>query len=385
MESGAYVEMNIISILMCFAVWYQQKRKDSPIIGDRSFNWINWIIVVMLVLDILSWSMQEHIISHKYWMHMLVLCGYYIGQTLLTLQLLKYCIHANDQKIKKWQHILLFIPMFLVIIGVVVNIYKPFAFKLIENKQYNLLSGILYLEIWPLFYIVLAMIVAIIHYVHTTDKETAKHLLIFISIAILGGIIGTLVYGLSLWPILAFDLEYLYLNVQSKREKDMDVLAFHDPLTGLKNATAYRYTLNQLDKKIENRSVDFAVVVMDINGLKGINDKYGHEMGNQLIVSAAKFMCDIFGKEAVFRIGGDEFVAILEKENYNIKDRLIEKFDREIEHAELICGETKFPISIARGMAEYHREDEMFYSDVFQAADCAMYQNKVWIKSMFPI
>ena len=157
-------------------------------------------------------------------------------------------------------------------------------------------------------------------------------------------------------------------------------LAYWDLLCACYNRN---FLEHKLKKSYKNKQVYISII--DVNNFKQINDKYGHEMGNQLIVSAAKFMCDIFGKEAVFRIGGDEFVAILEKENYNIKDRLIEKFDREIEHAELICGETKFPISIARGMAEYHREDEMFYSDVFQAADCAMYQNKVWIKSMFPI
>lgn len=381
MEGIAYVEMNIISILMCLAIWYQQKRKDSQIIGDRTFNWIIWITVVMLVLDILSWSMQEHIINHKYWMHMLVLCGYYIGQTLLTFQLLKYCIHANGNKIKKWQYAVLSIPMVAVIIGVIVNIYEPFAFRLIENERYDTLSGILFLEIWPMIYIGIGMLVAMIYYVHTTDKETAKHLLIFIVIAILGGITGTLIYGLSLWPILAFDLEYLYMNVQSKREKDMDRLAFHDSLTGLKNATAYRYILNQLDIKMQNQSVDFAVVVMDINGLKRINDEYGHETGNLFIVSAGKFMCDIFGEAAVFRIGGDEFVAILEGENYDNRDKLIEKFDREMEHTELLWEERRFPISIARGMAEYHREEEMFYSDVFQAADQAMYKNKEWVKN----
>ena len=206
-------------------------------------------------------------------------------------------------------------------------------------------------------------------------------MLIFIVIAILGGVTGTLIYGLSLWPILGFDLEYLYMNVQSKREKDMDRLAFHDSLTGLKNATAYRYILNQLDIKMQNQSVDFAVVVMDINGLKRINDEYGHETGNLFIVSAGKFMCDIFGEAAVFRIGGDEFVAILEGENYDNRDKLIEKFDREMEHTELIWEERRFPISIARGMAEYHREEEMFYSDVFQAADQAMYKNKECVKN----
>jgi diguanylate cyclase (GGDEF)-like protein len=63
--------------------------------------------------------------------------------------------------------------------------------------------------------------------------------------------------------------------------------------------------------------------VFDINNLKVVNDKFGHEYGNKLIVSSANAIVAIFGEENTYRIGGDEFAVIIENEDDQIVKQLI--------------------------------------------------------------
>lgn len=83
-------------------------------------------------------------------------------------------------------------------------------------------------------------------------------------------------------------------------------LAYRDPLTGVKNKTAYQEAERQMEERMRTGQPEFAVVVMDINGLKTVNDTCGHDFGDILIIDACKLICRTFKRSPVYRIGGDE-------------------------------------------------------------------------------
>lgn len=90
-------------------------------------------------------------------------------------------------------------------------------------------------------------------------------------------------------------------------------LAYVDGLTGVGNRTAY---LERLEKIEEQEELLLGIVFLDINNLKQVNDKQGHDQGDQLICMAADIIQNTYGKQGkVFRIGGDEFCVLLEGEN----------------------------------------------------------------------
>jgi diguanylate cyclase (GGDEF)-like protein len=94
--------------------------------------------------------------------------------------------------------------------------------------------------------------------------------------------------------------------------------SYNDDMTGLYNRRAYDDTLSQLMTKDSLKNI--TVVVFDVNGLKRINDTMGHAAGDELIKAAAKIIKDSFGEYGkCFRIGGDEFVAILDKPIKNMR------------------------------------------------------------------
>lgn len=99
----------------------------------------------------------------------------------------------------------------------------------------------------------------------------------------------------------AFENMALHLK---EHEKLQHLLAYRDSLTGLRNTNSYWAWINDFDKEIETKEIDFGVLVFDINYLKETNDRYGHDVGNKLIVSAAQIISDIF-KEVLFSESGE--------------------------------------------------------------------------------
>ena len=89
--------------------------------------------------------------------------------------------------------------------------------------------------------------------------------------------------------------------------KELMFLGGHDALTGLGN----RYALNQTMLLLSEMSVPVGVCYTDINGLKTINDEKGHQAGDMLIRDMAEIVGSVFKKKYCYRIGGDEFVAII--------------------------------------------------------------------------
>lgn len=125
---------------------------------------------------------------------------------------------------------------------------------------------------------------------------------------------------------------------------------------------------------------EFAVVVMDINGLKLVNDAYGHDFGDMLIINACRIICNSFQHSPVFRIGGDEFVVILEKADYEIYAELLANLQTNIDAHNQHAREST-QISIARGIAAYESATDLVFANVFKRADDCMYQNKAAMKA----
>lgn len=157
-------------------------------------------------------------------------------------------------------------------------------------------------------------------------------------------------------------------------------LAYRDALTGVKNKTAYQEAEQQLNQRIRQGRPEFAVVVFDINHLKRVNDNYGHDFGDMLIVQACRLICNTFQHSPVYRVGGDEFVAILEGRDFENYPALLEAFDAGMAG----YNQNSRPdnqLSVARGIAVFESETDMVCASVFKRADSSMYQNKAVMKA----
>ena len=157
----------------------------------------------------------------------------------------------------------------------------------------------------------------------------------------------------------------------------MDMLAYQDALTHVKNKAWYDKIEERVNADIEAGKARFAILMADLNNLKKINDNYGHEHGNDYIFGACHIICVIFDHSPVFRIGGDEFVVLMENRDYDDKDKLIEEL--KIAYEETSKDESKEPwerYSSAIGVAVFDSAVDKCMNDVFKRADEAMYKHK---------
>ena len=162
----------------------------------------------------------------------------------------------------------------------------------------------------------------------------------------------------------------------------MSKLANKDALTGVKNRNAYEEEIKHLEWQIADGKTNFGIAMADLNYLKRINDTYGHEHGNFALKKCCDMLCKVFNKSSVFRIGGDEFVIILENEDYEQIEEKINQFNNMLnEQKEDPSLQVWEKISAAIGFAKFEPSQDEGVSNVFKRADKAMYTRKLAMKA----
>ena len=157
----------------------------------------------------------------------------------------------------------------------------------------------------------------------------------------------------------------------------MDVLAYRDSLTGAGNKAAYEKARVRLDWDILGGTASFGIVMADLNYLKKINDTFGHDKGNEYLRKMHAMMTEVFTESPLFRIGGDEFVLIVEGDEMKNCAELITKLKENI--SRLLSDKTLEPwerVSTAIGYALYEKNVDSDTESVFKRADEAMYADK---------
>lgn len=161
----------------------------------------------------------------------------------------------------------------------------------------------------------------------------------------------------------------------------MAVLANKDALTGVRNKNAYDAYVIDLQAKMRAGAIRFAMLMVDLNELKRINDSYGHEKGDLYLQCCCRTICVIFAHSAVFRVGGDEFTVVMLGEDFDNRWALLEKAREEFRRRE--NDETLPPwerCSAAIGMAEYHEGRDSTVEEIVNRADKTMYREKKRMK-----
>ena len=166
-----------------------------------------------------------------------------------------------------------------------------------------------------------------------------------------------------------------------EREKHLHLSANRDSLTGLRNTNSYDEWVSRFNKGISKGNIEFGVLVFDINYLKETNDEFGHKVGNELIILVAKVISDTFKRSPVFRIGGDEFVAVLQNRDMEEYEELLMRFDSTCANSFIEKEVVQIPISVAKGIAWFDSKKDSNFVDVFKRADDAMYENKRKMKT----
>ncbi len=153
--------------------------------------------------------------------------------------------------------------------------------------------------------------------------------------------------------------------------QDMTYLNEFDELTGLYNS---RYYIDMVKKHVENSSLPISVIVCDLNGLKSINDKYGFDFGDSLLVDLTNVLNNItIENKTVARIAGDEFAVILPKTTKQEAEKIVEDIN-------LMCLSkkvSKIPFSISYGVDTALTNNESLFN-LIKSVEELLFKHKVY-------
>lgn len=176
---------------------------------------------------------------------------------------------------------------------------------------------------------------------------------------------------------LASEIERLSAENARLREQvsALDELAHQDSLVGLPNRRSFDDRLEQLIARVERYGDKAAMLFIDVDGLKRINDCLGHTAGDEALVAIARILVEsVRRSDCVARIGGDEFAILMERADeqraWDMALRIVETVTR----AEVRVGDAAVALSVAVGVGVIQPGDDPH--EVVERADKSMYRVK---------
>jgi diguanylate cyclase (GGDEF)-like protein/PAS domain S-box-containing protein len=180
-----------------------------------------------------------------------------------------------------------------------------------------------------------------------------------------------MIHGLNIQGVL---MNFYDITESKKKEEEILYLNNHDVLTGLYNRAFFEEETKRLDNK---RKLPLSIIMGDINGLKLVNDAFGHAKGDKLLAETAKiFSSCCRSKDIVARIGGDEFCILLPQTNNEVAQTICRKIYKVCENYEGKTVKEMLYLSISLGCASKMDSDESIES-ILKDAEEYMYKHKL--------
>lgn len=178
------------------------------------------------------------------------------------------------------------------------------------------------------------------------------------------------------------DQQHYYLmihdiSLEVKQQQMKEYLAYHDSLTGIYNRAYFEKNIRLQLKEIHQTNYKGALLLFDLNFFKEINDTYGHQVGDSVLIYASKLLKDALPKPNLLaRLGGDEFIVYFHQ--ITSKDSFLDQIEMVRQHFRLhpyISNDLVIEVTPSVGIA-YTKEDGISFNVLYQFADMRMYEDK---------
>jgi len=176
------------------------------------------------------------------------------------------------------------------------------------------------------------------------------------------------------------------ITAQKQQQRQLEHIAHYDALTNLPNRILLADRMLQSMRQAKRHDTKLAVVYIDLDGFKEVNDNFGHDIGDKLLVSVSRFMQENLREEdTISRLGGDEFVAVLinlkhQDESTPLLIRLLQAVSQPID-----IESNHLQVSASLGVTFYPQNEEVDADQLLRQADQSMYQAKLSGKNRYQL
>lgn len=363
------VQVNIVLFILLLILfghtYFNMNRKN---ITNRLFMWIMGLTALAIMLEILSVilnnpNLKQFMVAQK----MVNVLGFTVTPVIPFLGYIfskEWVDRYQKEKIKINKILLL--PLFINGIMAVISYSINVLFYVTSENIY---------ERGPLFFILPCVSYFYfgynIYFIYEQRKkfswwELRIFNLFYIAAGVFTGI--QLVYSsyLTIWNGTAMMIVIIYIFILNDQ-------VHRDRLTGLENYSSYEHYIENVSfKKIDK----LFIINIDIDDFKNINDQYGHNEGDEALKMFANLLVESFPlrRKKLIRVGGDEFLILLEGERQEIAENYIRNLNENIE-AYNKTEEKPYEFKFSYGMACYSNANENIH-DILKCADQLMYEQK---------
>lgn len=365
------IGLNCFSFVLCMVMYVANLNiSDKNMLQNRLFRWLIQIVMALLMLEILTWLVNEKPGEIFFIFNNITNTLFFISGPVPAMTWALYASYQlfHDIHRLRIEMIASIIPIAFIAILTILSPLRGLIFRIDSNNIYQRGPFFIVFAIVSFLPIVYSVIVYII-FRKRIPKKIFIPMLLFIIPPIIGAIMQSLFYGITLlWSSVTISMFIIHNNVQTQKLN-------LDHLTGLYNR---RQIDSYLNDKIQSakKGKGFSCIILDIDNFKSINDNYGHIAGDEALVVVSQILklC-IRNDDFLARYGGDEFIIVLDIDDQMALKQTINRIRAEI--AEYNHKSSKpFGLSLSAGYKVYDSKSEMTRKGFISKIDSLMYQDK---------
>ena len=380
---ASQVNIYFFPVLMLFIIWIDARLDNPKELSSRLFRAVVLCSCATMVLEACMWFMSGRNGS----IPAVVLATntlYLVAASAISVAWVAYVyaqIHEGRSILSnRAATVAVIAPYVVVCVIVVANCFAGFIFSVDETATYR--RGPLYLlpYLVTIGYQIAALIMSLAAARERADdrEQRAKFIRLssFMLLPMIGAIVQMSTFGWwVMWPCAAVTLMFVYLTVQNRS-------IMVDALTSLNNRRSFDRRLREYLQRPEEEGA-WCLIMIDVDGLKGINDQHGHQMGDEVLCRMADAMRASFkGSDAFLaRYGGDEFAVLVDCEGGEDAQAMIGRLSQEAEQVNKAAyGSCELQFSAGYALRDFSEGEEI--GSLLSSADREMYRHKLARKSL---
>ncbi len=375
MQKALYIEVSVVGIALLVLILLNQRKSVGSSSQQRQFNRMIYASIAILIIDAACWVIDGTTFRGARAMNFAIETMYYFFNIFMPFLWAVYSETAvtSDVKLVRRRKHLLMVPIAAYVVLLALNFSNGFIFVIDSQNIYHRGEGLIITFLLAYGYLLYASVRALSKAATFHYRGEGKQYLAmayFLIPPTIGGIIQTLYFGMNcIWIGTVIGAVLVYIDMLNRQIST-------EPLTGLNNRRELLKFLSKETRESGRNNV-LALIMMDIDRFKEVNDTYGHFSGDELLVSVAEILKKSCKNTSAFlaRIGGDEFCIVYPADSVEEVEWLIAKVGNNISawnasHIEQI------PLSLSIGYSLWQPETDECIDALYKRADQNMYEAK---------